>query len=126
MDENINHLDLHSFSVNNIDEYELEEIEIKQVYVDDRPEMSIAFDVLVKASNVVQEYDKHNDSDDRCYQWFRLCCEGDLKIGVSSFKVLEVDVYDKKKNYSHKRFLSDQLVPILTLSQVFRVTIVEF
>ena len=50
MDENINHLDLHSFSVNNIDEYELEEIEIKQVYVDDRPEMSIAFDVLVKAS----------------------------------------------------------------------------
>ncbi|MFZ1303746.1 MAG: hypothetical protein WAT30_04045 [Lactococcus raffinolactis] len=126
MDENINHLDLHSFSVNNIDEYELEEIEIKQVYVDDRPEMSIAFDVLVKASIVVQEYDKHNDSDDRCYQWFRLCCEGDLKLGVSSFKVLEVDVYDKKKNYSHKRFLSDQLVPILTLSQVFRVTNVEF
>ena len=126
VDENINHLDLHSFSVNNIDEYELEEIEIKQVYVDDRPEMSIAFDVLVEASIVVQEYDRHNDSDDRCYQWFRLCCEGDLKLGVSRFKVLEVDVYDKKKNYSHKRFLSDQLVPILTLSQVFRVTNVEF
>ncbi len=86
--------------------------------------MSIAFDVLVEASIVVQEYDRHNDSDDRCYQWFRLCCEGDLKLGVSSFKVLEVDVYDKKKNYSHKRFLSDQLVPILTLSQVYSVTLI--
>lgn len=121
VDENINHLDLHSFSVNNIDEYELEEIEIKQVYVDDRPEMSIAFDVLVEASIVVQEYDRHNDSDDRCYQWFRLCCEGDLKLGVSRFKVLEVDVYDKRKNYSHKQSLSDQLVPILYKGDLERV-----
>ena len=62
VDENINHLDLNSFSVNNIDEYELEEIEIKQVYVNDRPEMSIAFDVLVEASIVLQEYDRHSDS----------------------------------------------------------------
>lgn len=104
-------LDLHSRTVKSIDAASLSDITIKQVGVDDRPDMRIAFDVILEAEIEVSSYSRYNDESDSCYQWFMLHCTGDLACGLSDFAIEKVGVYNNKQH--HEKPLSDSLVPYL-------------
>ena len=51
--ENTSKLNLSSFSVRSVDNAELSDIRVMHVYVDNLPDMKIAFDVLVEADIVI-------------------------------------------------------------------------
>ena len=79
-------LDLHSYSVSNIDTATLSDISVKSVGIDDREGMCIAFDVAVEAEIEICEYsNRKGNRSDFCTQWFLLCCEGNLSTGLPSF-----------------------------------------
>lgn len=104
-------LDLHSRAVKSIDTASLSDITIKQVGVDDRPDMRIAFDVILEAEIEVSSYSRYNDESGSCFQWFMLHCTSDLACGLSDFAIEKVGVYNNKQH--HEKPLSDSLVPYL-------------
>ena len=113
---NIEKLDLRSRAVKKIDTASLSDIAIKQVGVDDRPDMGIAFDVILEAEIEAASYSRYNDESDICYQWFMLHCSGDLACGLSDFAIEKVDVYNNKQH--HEKPLSDSLVPYLYADKI--------
>mgnify|MGYP004524435951 CR=1 FL=1 len=105
-------LDLHSYSVSNIDTATLSDISVKSVGIDDREGMCIAFDVAVEAEIEICEYsNRKGNRSDFCTQWFLLCCEGNLSTGLPSFIIKNVEVYSQRQ--LQKNPLSDSLVPII-------------
>lgn len=81
-DEHWDEMDLHSSRVRHITTAEIIDATIQRVYVTDRPGDGIAFDVGLELEIAVSSADHHTDSDDTCYQWLRISCEGDLAIGL--------------------------------------------
>jgi len=59
VDENFSSIDLHSNSVSNLDTAALVDIDVKNVSVDDREAMKIAFDVVLEAEIEVSETTRH-------------------------------------------------------------------
>lgn len=115
VEENVNGnfstIDLHSNSVSNIDSATLADIAVKNVGVDDRDAMKIAFDVILEAEIEVSETTRHYDNSDTCFQWFIVNCEGDLSKNLDDYTVLNVQAYNQKNK--HFKPLSDALVPYL-------------
>ena len=104
-------IDFSSRVVSDVDFAELSDIKIKCVWVDDREDMSIAFDVVIEAEVYIKEYSRRYDTkEDTCYPWFLLSCTGDLSKGLDDFYIHRVDTYNTKSKQS--RPLDDSLVPI--------------
>jgi hypothetical protein len=110
-DADVSELHLYSRTVQEFEEAELIEIEVKSVSVGDLPDMAIGFDVVVDAEFAVKEVTRHYDNEESCHQWFKLKCRGDLGINLDDFIIEETEIYDRKS--AHTQPLSDSLVPIL-------------
>ena len=111
LEENINRLDVSSYSVRTVDNAELSDIEVKAVFVDELPEMRIAFDVLLEAEFEISENDRHDDRSDTKRKWFRVCCTGDLACNLNDFAITSTNLYDTRGKQNNP--LSDALVPII-------------
>jgi len=84
-DADVSVLGLRSRSVQDIDEAELTDIEVKSVSVGDLPDMAIAFDVVVDAEFTVREASRHYDNEDSCHPWFKLKCKGGLDKNLDDY-----------------------------------------
>ncbi len=114
----LNHrdLDVSSRLVRTIDNTELSDIDIKNVFVNNLPGMKIAFDVLLEAEFEISETDRHTDRYDQKRRWFRISCTGDLSCNLDDFTISGVEEY----NYRSKQTspMSDSLVPIIHKDQL--------
>lgn len=108
---NAERLDLRSHSVRDFDTAVLSDITIKQVSVDDLPDMKIAFDIVLEAEIEVSVSNRYVSDSDSCYQWFMLNCTGDLACGLSDFSIRQIGIYNSRRQ--HNNPLSDSLVPYL-------------
>ncbi|WP_296972578.1 helix-turn-helix transcriptional regulator [Tepidanaerobacter sp. EBM-38] len=111
VEENVDSLDLDLRNVRNVGEVFLTDMEIKFVSVNDLPDMKIEFDVVVEAEIEVTEGDYHYDDFDQCYQWFLLCCVGDLECSLDDFKITGISIYSQRNKMPKP--LSDALVPYI-------------
>lgn len=104
-------LDLQFYKVRKVEQACLHDIYIRSVFVYDRPEMQIAFTVILETDITVRESDYHFDETEDCTQWFSLDCSGNLESDLNDFKIHSIDVYNGKR----KQFdpLSDSLVPYI-------------
>ena len=99
-----------------LDSAELSDIEVKQVYVSNRPDMKIAFDVIVEAQIEISETDRNNDRyDDKCL-WFRISCTGDLACNLDDFEIQDIHEYVPGRKQVDP--MSDSLVPIIGKDQL--------
>ena len=105
-----------SRSVRSVDSAELSDIEVKQVYVNNRPDMQIAFDVLVEAEIEVSERNRREDRYDENTTWFMISSTGDLTKRLNDFAITEVCEYDSRGRQTNP--LSDALVPIIGKEQL--------
>lgn len=108
---NTEKLDVRSYVVRDFDTAVLSDITIKQVGVDDLPDMKIAFDVILEAEIEVSVSNRYDGNSDSCYQWFMLNCTGDLSCGLSDFSIHRIGIYGSRQH--HEKPLSDSLVPYL-------------
>lgn len=119
LEQNPDKLDVPSRSVRTIDAVELSDITVKQVYVNDRPDMKIAFDVLVEAEFVIAETDRHNDRYDEKQQWFKVSCTGDLACSLNDFTITDIEVYSNRSKQINP--MSDALVPVIPKEKLEQV-----
>lgn len=104
-------IDFGSRVVSDVDFAELSDVKVKCVWVDDREDMSIAFDVIIEAEVYIKEFShRYDTTEDTCYPWFLLSCSGDLSKSLDDFCIHRVDTYNTKSKQS--RPLDDALVPI--------------
>lgn len=89
------------------------------VYVEDLPEMKIAFDVLLEADFGISETDRNTDRFDEVRQWFKVFCLGDLSCGLDDFTIITVEVYTSRRK--QQKPMSDALVPIIYKEQLENV-----
>lgn len=90
---------------------ELSEIYVKFVFVDDLPNMKIAFDVLIECEIEFAEKNYRDDRYDQCNKWFKISCAGDLACSLNDFSIRSVTTYDIKGKQDNP--LSDALVPYM-------------
>ena len=109
-------LNISSYSVRTIDHAELTDIRIMQVFVENRPDMKIAFDVLVEGEVAISENDRHNDRYDEKTTWFKVSCTGDLSRELNDFTVTAVCEYNSRSKQAHP--MDDALVPLIKREQL--------
>ncbi|WP_281743987.1 hypothetical protein [Tepidanaerobacter syntrophicus] len=73
--------------------------------------MKIEFYVVAEAEIEVTEGDYHYDDFDQCYQWFLLCCVGDLECSLDDFEITGISIYSQRNKMLKP--LSDALVPYI-------------
>ena len=116
-DEHWDGMDLYSSRVRHITTAEIIDAKIQRVYVTDRPGDGIAFDVGLELEIAVSAADHHTESDDTCYQWLRISCEGDLAVGLDDWQVTNIGVYQKRSSLPQNS-MSDALVPEIRYDQL--------
>lgn len=116
-DSNWQSMELYSRRVPSIDKAELIDANIQRVYVTDCPGDRIAFDVGLELEISVSAADHHNDSEDTCYQWLRISCEGNLACGLDDWSITGIGIYEKR-NSLPPNSMSDALVPNIHHSQL--------
>lgn len=109
----VKHEELKLFPSQEASHIELTHLEIKQVYVDNRPEQEIAFDVLLRVEVALRSVGYLDNSKESNIQWLRVSCSGEVEAGIKNFRLIEIDLYDKKKARSNRLPLTDQLVPVI-------------
>src|SRR5690625_979554 len=116
-------LDIRLNLVEEIDEIELSDIVIKNVYVEDLPGSFIAFDVLIEAYIEVSDTNKRVvDEREIGEQWFILECLTNMESNFQKFKIKQIEVYNQKKNRSKvNNKLSEYFVPIIKKEEFEKV-----
>lgn len=109
--EDIDQLELYLSRIETIGDWEITDIIVQSVSVDDRPGMAIQFDAIVDAEFYVREADYHYDRDEEAHQWFLISCEGNLDRDLEDMRITQTVMYDRKNTGSAP--LSDALVPII-------------
>ena len=95
-------IDFGSRVVSDVDFAELSDVKVKCVWVDDREDMFIAFDVIIEAEVYVKEFSRRYDTkEDTCYPWFLLSCSGDLSKSLDDFRIHRVDTYNTKSKQTN-------------------------
>lgn len=109
--EDISGLELYLSRVGTIGEWEITDLVVQSVSINDLPGMRIQFDAIVDAELYVREADYHYDIDEETHQWFLISCTGDLEKDLSDIQITKTTVYDRKN--ASPAPLSDSLVPII-------------
>jgi hypothetical protein len=126
IEDNPNKLDSNSYSVQNPDEAELSDFEVKYVDIINSEGTGIHlcsssyiffFDVVVSAEIEIAETVKRNRETDGIEQWFRISCAADLEDGLRNFSISSIQIYNKYRNNT-KNSLSEYLVPIIYKEQL--------
>ena len=90
--------------------FNIEDIEVKNVFVSDLPDSRISFDVILEVQlSGKREGRKYSDDDE--YPWLRVKCEGDLGTQLTDIHVTMVMWCDSR--VFRKDPLSDSLVPMI-------------
>lgn len=87
----------------------LKDLEIKQIYIGDQGNLSLAFQLVVR---LLLEVEKGS----RVYlsTWLRISCETELGHSQLSIHIVKIENNNPQKPHHFKRILNDQLRPILS------------
>lgn len=121
----IDNLELRLNLVEEIDEAELSDIDIKQIYIADSPGTITSFDILLEAYIEVSDENKRLvDERETGYQWFILECSSDMENSFRDLLIQHIDIYNQRKDRSKvKGELSEYFVPIINKEQLEYVAI---
>lgn len=118
--DNWESFDLYTKKLHRIGSVEMIDGRIERVYVEDRPEMRVAFDVGFEVDLYLKEGDYHYDESEEKSIWLRIPCEGDLSCGLDdwTFNEAGIRLYNPQKAPANS--LSDSLVPFIPYSSFRR------
>ena len=117
IDDNWQQLDLQSSHVKAPDEAYLGNLHFHRLIPYEAPGDIVEFDVIVSAEIEIFEtsHSQAIEGDDE--KWFRVSCTVELYNELSNFQIIDIDLYDSRKNKPHRR-LTDTLVPIISTTQL--------
>lgn len=96
-----------------ISSFKIDELDFKTMYIDDKVNSKIEFDVAVAADfDVYGCYGRHHDYDSYAVRdvWFLVSCSGIVGETFSDFRILCVNEFSKTKA---KKPLSTEFVPVI-------------
>ena len=101
---------------NYVTEIDVSEMTFKNVWIEDSPKTSIEFDVAIEVMvDATINFGRHHDYETlSTHFWVLVSCYGDLADKFKTFKIIEVDEFNKTKP---KKPLSGDLVPIMYRGQ---------
>lgn len=105
--------------LHSVGETEVCDVRVEHVWVSDRPDMEISFDVALSVCVEIHEGDYHYDSSVERTFWLMISCCGDLEKRLDDFKILQVSEYNGKNRVSKP--LDDSLVPVISYADLERV-----
>jgi len=117
VDENFQHLDLHSHNVKKPNEAYAESVRFHRVIPYDTIEEIINFDVIAIVEISIYETSHSQALDGEVEKWIRISCEAELCDGLQNFRILGFEEYSHLENASNG-LLSDTLVPYISRSQL--------
>lgn len=98
---------------------EIEDVSVQHIWVADRPEMQIQFDVAVSVELTVPDANHHYDDYEEKTIWLMIRCEGDLDKDLEDFNIFEVSSYNGKNRI--RNALDDSLVPVISRDRLEEV-----
>ncbi len=113
IDDNPSRIKSNSSVVKRVEEATLDDIDIKNISINDSSENEILVDVVVEAEIEIFETIRRNRESDSTNQWLRVSCSIQLNDGIQSFQVNRVTLYSSYDN-NKKAMLSDSLVPYIS------------
>lgn len=111
LESNIQTLDLEQRRIHRAGDYEITNVNVEYIWVEDKPEMEIQFDVALSIWFDVHEGDYHYDDYDEHIVWIIAHCRGDLDKNLDDFVILNVSKYNGKSRPQNP--MDDSLVPII-------------
>lgn len=99
------------YRIHKIGEIEISDVKVEHVWVEDKSDMEISFDVAVSIYFEIHEGDYHYDDYDEHIVWMMVHCCGDLNQKLDNFEILSVSKYNGKSRMQDP--MDDSLVPII-------------
>lgn len=111
LQDNLSSLDIELYRIHKVGEIEISDVKVEHVWVEDKPDMEISFDVAVSIYFEIHEGDYHYDDYDEHIVWMMVHCYGDLNQKLDNFEILSVSKYNGKSRMQDP--MDDPLVPII-------------
>lgn len=92
-------------------EFEISDVKVEHVWVEDLPEMKIQFDVALSVWYEIEEGNHHYDDSEDNIIWVMARCRGDLDNNLDDFEVYDITDYNGKNRV--KKAMDDSLVPVM-------------
>ncbi len=90
---------------------ELEDMEIKTIWIEDSTSMLIKFKVVLSLNVFMKEGAYNYDNVDEKDIWIVVLCSGNLEKGLSDFEILDHHKYERKERFENA--LNNNLVPYI-------------
>ena len=90
LEANLDSLGVELRRIHRAGETEISDVKVEYVWVEDKPEMEIHFDVAVSIWFETHEGDYHYDDYDENIVWMMAHCRGDLDKKLDDFEILRV------------------------------------
>ena len=116
IEDNQDYIESLATRVHTVGETEIADVHVEHVWVEDRPEMEISFDVALSVKVEVHDGNHHYDSSEEKTFWLMVSCRGDLNKKLEDFEILQVLKYNGKNRV--KDPMDDSLVPVLSPDQM--------
>ena len=111
LSDNLSELHIELYRIHKAGESEISDVKVEHIWVEDKQEMEIHFDVAVSIWFEIHEGDYHYDDYDEHIVWMMVHCRGDLDKNLDDFEILGVSKYNDKSRM--KEPMDDSLVPII-------------
>lgn len=119
LEGNLDSLGIELRRIHRAGETEISDVKVEHVWVEDKPDMEIHFDVAVSIWFETHEGDYHYDDYDENIVWMMAHCRGDLDKNLDDFEILSVSKYNGKSRV--KNPMDDSLVPIIPYEKLEEV-----
>lgn len=119
LEDNLDSLGIELRRIHRAGETEISDVKVEHVWVEDKPEMEIHFDVAISIWFETHEGDYHYDDYDENIIWIMAHCRGDLDKNLDDFEILSISKYDGKSRV--KDPMDDSLVPIIPYEKLEEV-----
>lgn len=116
LEQNLDSLGIELRRIHRAGETEISDVKVEHVWVEDKPEMEIYFDVAVSIWFETHEGDYHYDDYDENIVWMMAHCRGDLDKNLDDFEILRVSKYNGKSRV--KDPMDDSLVPVMNKNEL--------
>ncbi len=116
--DNWESFDLYTRKIHRVGSVEMVDGRVERVYVEDRSEMRVAFDVGFEVDLDIREGDYHYDEAEEKSIWFRSPCEGDLSCAMDDWTLDKSNIRLYSPQKAPANSLSDSLVPFIPHDQL--------
>lgn len=108
-----------TYKLHKVGEFEISDVTVEHVWVEDQPGMEIHFDVALSVTLEIHEGDYHYDDIEEKTIWLMVNCRGNLDAELNDFEILDCQYYNGKNRV--KNPMDDSLVPIIPYDRLEEV-----